>query len=282
MSAQHARYRIADLTLPGLPVWLTVCGQEMRGLLRLTPSGKRIFRVYTDGRHTIDLPKHAYPDLWRPIGAWPEALPAAAVLTADVDWHSALPPTRTPEPPEPTHGWPYPDIRLGSAGAPPSCTRECEARILRALRTFEVFNPADTLEWHECAWPKDLMISARVVDREVQSAARRAKLKGARTFSVPGLRSDDYAYFHLDHTRATDARPLPARWLPSPRDVSDYEWKGGPLRWASDGVALFELRAAMPQFAFWQIAEALGRDEASIRLLYQEGCELAFERATHG
>jgi hypothetical protein len=266
------RYGIGTLDLPGLDVWFSIAGSEVRGYLFLTPSGRPRYRIYVTEngrRHTQDLPRSATPDLWRPAVAWPEPLPAPAVLTKPVAWQSPPVPQRTAEPPEPVAGWPYPNLRLGRAGTPPKTVQEAEARILRAIRTRWVQERDTDLRGPTALWPKDLMVAAAVVEKNMRASPTR---------KLAGFRPEDYEQVFVDES---DLRARPARWVPEPRDVSDYEWRpNGPLYWPVPwSKHLFSRRSAMPVWTFGQIADDEGLSESEVIEIYAEACQTAFERA---
>jgi len=263
------KYAIRDLTLPGLEVWLTVGLKEVIGYLHLTPAGRSVYRVGTIKR-SVDLPKFTKPTSWRPKDErrWPCPLPEPIISQKPVDWGvDGKIAKESPEGPEPTVGWPYPGLRLGRAGEIPKSVKECEARILRALRAEAVYGRERPRR--SAYWPKDLMIASKLIEKGLYSAS---------TGRSGALRDADYADFHIDKT---DLRPLPARWEPTPRDVSDYEWHpGGPLSWPTRaGLDVLVPRAALPAFAFWQIAQELRTSEDDAKRLYQHECEEAFRRA---
>ena len=264
------RYSIATLTLEGLPVWWTTGAGEVRGYLKVTRKGRRIYRVIIDRANTVDLPDHAVPSLWRPIdpGKWPEPLPARAVVM--------LPPERprpVPSEPEPFAetgaGWPYPDLRLGAAGEAPQSERELEARILRALRTLDQ-SPKDRFA-KTTAWPGALLMQAQAV---------RAALRASKSGRLPFLTDRDHEDYYIDRSEL-DARP--ARWSPTPRDVSDLN--ANILRyWTQFSRAqrrITHLRALNPPHSWRHIADLMGTDPARIKQLYSSAMRQAWETARH-
>ena len=267
-----ARYRIENLTIPGVDVWYSMAGKEVRGYLHLTASGRPRYRIYVTEygkRRSQDLPKHAKPDLWRPAGKWPERLPPEAIVTGPVDWKSPDPEKRRVEPSEPVVGWPYPNVRLGRAGTLPQSVQECEARILRAIRTSRVQERESGQRGGGSVWPKDLLIEAALVEKALRSS---------RTRKLAGFRPEDYEHFFIDESEL-EARP--AQWKPDPRDVSDYEWRNdGPLWWPpSWAMTFFRYRAAMPIWTFGQIADKEDMTERDVIDLYVEACRVAFDRS---
>ena len=264
------RYSIATLTLDGLPVWFTTGGGEVRGHLKTTRKGRRIYRVVLDRVNTVDLPDHATPSLWRPISAdaWPEPLPAPAVVMVA----PARPVPILSEPEafvESGEGWPYPNVRLGSAGEPPETERELEARILRALRTQDTM--PQVIREKTTAWPGALIVRATAV-REALRASRNGRLSY--------LTDADHDDIYIDRS---DLEARPARWSPTPRDVSDYA--GNILRhaarWSRVQRRIAHRRSLNPPHSWRQIADLESTDTTRIRQLYDSAMRLAWETARH-
>ncbi|MEQ8823810.1 MAG: hypothetical protein RIC14_05505 [Filomicrobium sp.] len=263
-------YEVHDLKyldVEGVRLWLRISCEDWLGFVKFTPSSEIKFRIGTP-LQSEDLPKHAKVDAWRPVNpeTFPDDLPEPMKLQPEVDWKSPPePPHSPPEPQEPDYGWPYPNIRLGRPGEPPESVLECEARILRCLRTI------DALEWEpiktEKAWPPELLVSAQVLHK---------LLSASRTGKLGCLKQDDYQDFHIDYS---DLRPLPQRWRPTPRDISDVE-HGHILSWIpSDAERWFYWRSARPPYSFRQIGEYLNAPEDVIREEYEDVCQKAFEIA---
>lgn len=251
------RYPIDTLDLEGVPVWLHLGGIEIVGQLKITARGRRIYRRCITRTQTEDLPRHVIVSLWRPVdpARWPAPLPEPAVETPDK-------PQERPrasgegEPPQPLDGWPYPNLRLGRGHEPPASIEEAEARLLRAIRTRwtldddeQYFRDYRLGYGHKSAdWPGGLLISARLVQK---------MLENSPTGKLGFLSPSDYADLHVDRS---ELRPRPARWLPTPRDVTDVE-SDLIRRWISpldqEAVLMFARRAAMPVFSWAQIGEEL-------------------------
>lgn len=260
MSAPH--YAIDALRVPGVPVVFLVGDQEAIGFLRYTATGRPVYRLGTLQK-SVDLPKHARPSLWRPAGAWPEPLPEPAIETKPVKWAQNGPTSSPPERSVAADHWPFPDVRLGKAGTAPVDTREAMARVLRAIRTFDV-RFRDRPPPPSILWPRDLLVEAHVVWK---------RLYTSRTGRSEHLRQDDYDDIWVDRSEL-DARP--ARWDPTRRDIADLE-DGNVLRWL-DGLTrrqtqILRLRAALPPYSFPQIAEFQDRTENDVRADYARACD---------
>lgn len=265
---QADRYPISTLDYEGVPVWFTVGDRELAGFAKFTRSGRPVYRVGTL-RKSEDLPSHARPSLWRPVdpSTWPDQLPEPATVQADVDWHSEIRANLAQI--EPTvrdmDRWPYPHIELGRAGELPKSVEEAEARTLRALRCVDVLY-RDPPERSETAWPHDLMVSAALLKKLLSSS---------RTGKLPWLRDDDYRDVHID---LSDLSPIPARWVPTRRDLSDVE--AGCLSWmralSRKDQRLFKWRSDLPQWSFRQIAEMTRQDEDDVFKAYKAACERLF------
>lgn len=263
------RYRISTLDVEGRIVWFTVGDQEALGFLRYTNAGKPRYRLRLGPTHSEDLPKFMWPSLWRPIKpeAWPEPLPEPA-------W-----PDRTPKREQGTSsigearseggtGWPYADIRLGQPGEAPETEKECEARFLRMLRTAHVLNRE--VRRSGSAWPPALIVEARLIEK---------RLRSSKTGTLPWLSSSDYDDFHIDRSELNARAEL---WLPTRRDIGDYE--AGINKWLPaadvDAWLLFGLRAANPQFSWRQIAEREGMTVEDIHERYDAAVSRLFRNAS--
>lgn len=259
------RYSIDALNVEGVPVFFSVGDTEVLGFVKFTRSGRPIFRV-GNHRKSVDLPRHARPSLWRPVNVetWPDELPEPSTVTKDVAWQSAPPRPATPEPALPGEKWPYPNVALGRANVPPRSITEAEARILRAIRTQDSIDPTIG---SGCLWPKDLMIASAVV---------RKLLENSRSGRLAHFEKSDYADIHVD---LSDLRPRPARWVPTPRDVSDVLC----LRWTdcltSKEMSLFMWRSALPPYSWNQIAEFRNQDQEEVRCQYRAACAKVYARA---
>lgn len=247
------------------PVVLRVQYEDVIGWADFTPAGKPRWRVGSLTSYT-ELPKDAEVYLWRPINeaTWPYQLPEPMEIL-DPQWKTPPEPQREPEAAISDEGWPYPGLRLGRPGEAPESLKECEARILRFLRTREHFERERPKI--ERAWPPELLTASAVVSK---------MLAAARTGRLGFLRQDDYADFHCD---ASDKRPLPARWDPTPRDVSEYE-DGRVVRWIAPGAAKWlAWRAARPPYSFAQIGELIGVTDEQAKRHYEHQVEMCWRRA---
>lgn len=261
-------YDPEELYREGVPVYLRINEEDVIGYAKFTAAGVPRWRLGTP-RESVDLPKRVPIDGWRPIKPeiWGEPLPEPKILRGPVDYKSAPEPQSEPESHIGDDWWVNPRTRLGTAGEAPVSELECEIRILRWICT------RDALDYEpkrvESCWPKDLEISARVVQKHLQAC---------RTGVLPGLRQEDYRDFHTD-TSELEARI--ARWDATARDVSDVEsWPtgSGPWSWPdANDMHLFVLRSE--RHSTMAIARAMRIPEKDIVESYRVARARAFERA---
>lgn len=270
------RYRIADLDIEGVPVWLHLGGVEVLGQIKITARGRRIYRRIVGRNKTEDLPRHAVPALWRPADprTWPATLPAPALETPE---QHAPPPVASGilEAAPAVDGWPYPGLRLGRGLEPPASIDEAEARLLRAIRTRwaleddeRYFRDYRLGYGHKSAdWPGALLVNARIVHK---------MLEAAPTGKLGFLEAGDYSDIHVDRSALA---PRPARWMPTPRDVTDDE-SDLIRRWLSpmddEACHLFVRRASMPVYSFAQIADELRSTRERVKAHYRRAREALF------
>lgn len=243
------RYRLSDLNVENEHVWWTIGTGEVRGFLKITRRGNRIYRVITGFKQTEDLPEHHAPMLWRPVNlaTWPDVLPLRPAPRPNPPEFST-PVLSAPEPfAETGDGWPYPGMRLGRPDEKPETTEEAEARLLRMVRThiFKERQKDDQLGFRSDCWPKDLRHGAIGV---------KEALRNSKTGRLSYLTVDDYSDFHVVHSDL-DARP--AQWIPTRRDLGDYErhrltWWDQTTKLAKE---IIRLRAANPPYSWKQIAD---------------------------
>jgi hypothetical protein len=233
------RFDRSTLQVEGHPiVWITAGGHEIPGTVRFTRAGK-MRAVLNTANGRVEAIGDKIPPFWAPahMASWPAPLPTPVDDAIDASKYNVED--------SDGHGWPYPDVRLGRPDEPPESHRECDARILRCIRTARVleYEPAP----QECLWPPSLMIAAKTIERA---------LRGSRDPRMSGWTAADYADYHID---PTDLRPLPARWMPTPRDVSDYEQRPNPLTWIPPHWhRIYAWRAALPPYTWEMIAERCG------------------------
>lgn len=254
------QYAIEDLTFASTPVFFEIDGQEVAGFVRFTPAG---FPRYHVGslRQSEKLPNDVVPAAWRPVSdRWPVRLP---------------PPIKNTSPTRPTKertarslpDEPYDlSVRLGRPGEPPESPEEANARMIRYVWTCEVLDR--DIEIKDCAWPKDLLISARVAEKFVRADNDKR--------NIPWFREEDYDDFFVDRT---DLRPRREPFNPTPRDVSDAQSETGPRSWSWSQPELLRLRAARPIYTWSAISEITKVPEDICRKWYQDACEVAFRRA---
>ena len=262
------RYLISTLNLESTLVLLTVGDQEVAGYVKFSRSGRPTYRVGTLAR-SVDVPRDAV-FLWRPFDPlrWPDILPEPVRLQPEVNsWREQRVQHGPPDTPVRADGWPYPDVVLGRAGKIPKTCREAEARLLRMLRAFDVIY-RDTPQHGHSAWPREWRVAASVIFKALRSSP---------THKLAGLRHEDYADFYID---PTDVRALPARWQPTPRDVSDMEANGGAWIGGLSKMerSLFRWRSALPPYSFVQIAEHMDSTEDRARELYDRAVTRFYQR----
>lgn len=264
MSEPH-RYPISTLNIESTPVILTVGDQEMRGFVKFSPSGRPTFRVGSLTK-SVDVQRYMV-FLWRPVNAeaWPYELPEPAILQPDVDrWKERRPQHGKPDQPVRADDWPNPGVILGKSPDRPLSIAEAEARVLRMLRAFDV-TLVDRPRYM-AAWPKDWLISAGIIERALRSSP---------SHRLAHLAAGDYEDFWVD---PSDVRPMPARWQPTRRDMSDLDFAFAWLNEIPDlDKKLFRWRSALPEFSFVQIAEYLDSTEGRAREMYAAACQRLFE-----
>lgn len=266
MRDERAWYPAREFHVKQVPVVLRIMGEDVVGWAIFTPSGEPRWRVGSLREYT-KLPRHACVDAWRPIDEqqWPHPLPEPVKMMEPPDWQSATP-AHEPVSDDGESWWVNPDIRLGRAHEPPETVRECEARILRYLRTFDAMQIERSRGGSAC-WPPALLKAAREVEQ---------MLRDARTGRLSFLRDEDYADINDEPQHA---RSRPAPWRPTPRDVSEYE-AGRVPRWIPQGgQRLFAWRASRPPYSWAQIADVLRVPVEMVREDYEYQCERAFEKA---
>lgn len=270
------RYRVADLEVEGTPVvWTMAAGDEVEGYLAITARGRRIYRVYVDSprrRQSQDLPRFAEPTWWRPLFSdrWPEPLPDPVTIVLQPTYDASVRPEPSPPDPEALgepDGWPIPGLHLG-LGRPRS-RDEAEARILRAIRTAEMFERMGDRPGNGPLWPPALMFKARMVEKA---------LRNSRSGTLGFLRPEDYEQIHVDRS---DLRALPDVWIPTRRDIGDLEnnvmlWLRGLER---NTLHVVHMRAARPQYSWRAIAEYFVKSDRIIKVWYRDAIDHVWKRA---
>lgn len=203
------------------------------------------------------------PYAFRPVDSarWPNPLPEA--LTPALG--ATRPPAHALEPADgvdPHHGsddWPYPGLALG-LGAPAS-REECEARLLRAVRTSNAQGRVGHNTRSTCAdIPRETVLAALKFAEQERLAQERAE----------GV--------------ARDLEAVRSGWTPTKRDLADWLTALGWLECAAPrGVRALMLRAADPPWSFRQIAERLRvKSHNTARGLYAATIAEGFYAATRG
>jgi hypothetical protein len=264
---QHDYYHPSELYSEGRVVYVRVGGEDVYGFCKFTAAGKQKWRVGTL-REAREVPANRI-EAWRPVdlSKWRDPLPDPMAMQKNVEWASSPEPPSEPESSIGDDWWVNPRVRLGGAGEPPVTALECEIRILRRICTLEML-----MHEHKrigACWPKDLLISSRVVQKNLRSS---------RTGRLPGLRQEDYQDFHVD---ASELEARIARWDATNRDVSDVEsWPSGlgPYHWAHpDDAFLFQLRAE--RYSTGAVARAMRIPEKEIVQAYADARQEAFRRS---
>ena len=245
-------YPISTMRWARLPVRIQGPGYECLAVVREHPGAKRLWWLSLDValRPVAPIAPYAAPGdraaplLWQPPNAaiWPHPLPAPVQEPPrDPGQHSA---PSEPEPDDATQagdGWPYPWLRLGQR-VPPVSIEECEARLLRALRT---------------------------------SASRETGSVGLAHRSTCADIPSEYVKIALEYERALainrgdykpDMHAVRSGWTPVRRDIEDWSYALGwlaVLAWDDPMRDVLEMRAADPPFSFRAIAELMpGRRRA--------------------
>lgn len=233
----------------------------------VTPAGKVGDRI---ARYAVAADRCA-PTRWRPLAghAWPHPLPEAIAdipRSREPGQHSA---PSEPEPDDATQagdGWPYPWLRLGQR-VPPVSIEECEARLLRALRTSASRETGS------------VGLAHRSTCADIPSEYVKIALKYERALAI---NRGDYK---------PDMHAVRSGWTPVRRDIEDWSYALGwlaVLAWDDLMRDVLEMRAADPPFSFRAIAELMpGRRRArasaqAIHAGYVQALTLVFERARAG
>jgi|GEM_PF-3799489 len=169
-------YRLADLDREDELVWLrAVAGRIVKGVVRFTRKGQSVAVLTPDGRGLERVKSYAKPDLWQPFDplAW-GPLPHPAVVQPEP------PPLIRPRPARehaPAARPPLPEaIPYNPPGA--IARAECEARLLRALKTDRALPDTDRLKlavrtnWPETGyapgdWPPEISLRWRPFPEDV-------------------------------------------------------------------------------------------------------------------
>jgi len=268
-------YPISTMRWARLPVRIQGPGYECLAVVREHPGAKRLWWLSLDValRPVAPIAPYAAPGdraaplLWQPPNAaiWPHPLPAPVQEPPrDPGQHSA---PSEPEPDDATQagdGWPYPWLRLGQR-VPPVSIEECEARILRALRTSRSRDTGPDVGHAPNTYCAD-------IPREMLKAGR--KLAWLEAVA----RGESWAI---------DTEAKRSAWSPLRRDREDEDYA---LVWIKGVVGLprrvLGLRADDPVWSFRQIAEQIRRDgygrlsASGVHNEYRATIARAFERAT--
>lgn len=235
-------------------------GQQVVGCLRLTATAKRRFEIFEGGRRYAKIDLRSV-SLWRPVDIlkWPYALPDNAPLTKPFEWPVYPNDTAEVDAAEDGPGWPYPGLHLGRPGEPPQSTQELEARLLRAIRTARV-QEYEAVKV-DVSWHPELVVASKLVEKQ---------LEASRTRKLAKFRPEDYDDFHIDRS---DLSAKPARFNPTPRDVSDYEC-GIVRTWLAHAYPrdrwIFKARSEAPPVPWWAIADEERCQPGDLRRRYRD------------
>ena len=262
-------YPIAAMTKAHVPVVVSGTGYELIAEIRKHPGLSTPSRpiwywweIRRSGRNVQLAPvgseDHAKaPRYFTPLNpaAWPYALPSPV--------ETLSPPEPNRQPPEPEDdtetgdGWPYPGLKLGCL-VPPQSLKECEARLLRAIRTER--SPAvEGLGLRRHAYSAD-------IPREMAQIAMRFA-------AAERLRDGDDSASH---------EAVRSAWTPDRRDITDwvycFTWLRG-LRWQQRMI--LTLRAIDPPMSYTIIGgfKEIKLHPESVRLVYVGAVEKVYRRA---
>lgn len=273
-------YPIATMRRHRITVRVQGAGYECLAIVRDHPTAKRPWwlvmaeRATFAGRHLLPVePLAPYgvaahvraPMLWQPLAAghWPEPLPAPVRDAPRPPGQHPPPPDEEPEDPtQPGDGWPYPGLRLGQR-VPPSSIEECEARLLRALRTS-----ASRETGH-------VGLDRRATCADIPAEMIKIALKFAHWEAI--MRGDVKPETHA----------VRSGWTPLRRDIEDWtyalEWLRAP-GCGGTGQEVLIMRAADPPWSFRGAAERLSTRRKritgqAVHAAYWRVVEAAFEGA---
>lgn len=179
------------------------------------------------------------PEFWRPkdLISWPAPLPEPHVSLSIPSPPDFRPPRGEPEPlPDMSDGWPHPRVKLGDR-TPPVSRDECEARLLRALRTSassavsSIHRPRRTI----CGDLPSEWVKAALAHAEAERLSRLIERVGS------------------------DFEAVRSGWTPNKRDINDWDYALIWLR-GVDGAAarVLKWRSFDPPFSFSEIGDRLG------------------------
>ena len=194
MSAAPDYYPLAALGREKVLVWLRAYETDVKGYVRVNKRGQRVIMIVSDDGRTMErAPDHIQRDvsLWRPVDpvAWPDPLPAPAVLVAPSDAHAH--PARFPPLPAPEQR--PRGIRNAPVGAP-------------LLPDKIAYAPPGQITYEEC---ESRLIRTLMTDRALPDTDRN-KLKVRSNWPETGYGPGDYP------------PEIKTRWEPFKQDIADY------------------------------------------------------------
>lgn len=263
-----AWYPIASMREPHTPVRVSGTGFELFAEIRQHPKlsqvGKPVwfwFEITKAGKLVALAPVGVQgdrgPRLWQPLepAQWPHELPNAVA--------GPVPPAPDdhPLPPEPDDGttqgdgWPYPGLRLGAL-VPPVSLEECEARLLRAIRTMR--SPAVAGIGGASDYAGD-------IPREmIKIGLRFAELE------------------RVAEEGDNELRAVRSAWAPTRRDMTDWLYAMDWLQGVNQrSRSILYLRSDDPPPSYTAITRHLGGTPQGIHQRYAATIEQVYRRVKH-
>lgn len=263
-------YPIATMKTAHVPVRIRKTGFEVLAEIRKHPKlsdvGKPVwwwFEIKPTGSlvalAAVGIEQKMGWDAWQPPNARQWASPLPEPLSSQVGavaWQSPAP---LPEPEDGTtqgDGWPYPGLRLGVL-VPPRHLEECEARLLRAIRTMR--SPAVAGIGGASGYAGD--IPREMIKIGLQYAAHERAQDEIKNGEAPSL----------DAVRSA--------WTPTRRDITDWnyciDWLLGVSKRAR---SVLYLRSDDPPPSYTEITRHLGGSPQGMHQLYHSTVERIYRR----
>lgn len=269
---ERSWYPLDAMRLANTRVWVQTGRAECVAVVRRHPR-RDVWWWYEVSPHGVETaldmwrraaletpPMHA-PRCWAPLisGVWPRPLPdplpspygSLDSVAQDVPEAEALDAAACDD------GWPYPGLALGCR-TPPATMEECEARLMRGLRT-EGSRAVTGLECRRRTICGDIPAELVKLVRKRCEAERWAD--GERT-------GEEY-------------EAVRSAWTPTRRDLTDWDYAldwllGVPADHRRRARQVMVLRAADPRFSWDQLANRMQISTSAARALYRRAIEGAF------
>ena len=259
-------YPIATMKTAHVPVRIRRTGfevlAEIRKHPRLSDVGRPVwwwYEIKPSGSlvalAAVGIEEETGWDAWQPPDArhWPSPLPEPlSSQMGAVAWQSPPP---LPEPEDGTEqgdGWPYPGLRLGVL-VPPRHLEECEARLLRAIRTMR--SPAVAGIVGASGYAGDIPRETIKIILQVAAAERVAE------------------------DGDNELAAVRSAWAPTRRDITDWsycaEWLNGVSKRAR---SVLYLRSDDPPPSYTEITRYLGGSPQGMHQLYHSTVERIYRR----